>query len=618
MTEQSVQDRYFELLKAYVESPEEKFLATAAELGRELVELSAPPEDIVELHEHALEQLVQAKPGLTLRDTVPNAWTPLMELLMVHGLAFRERSEARDRAEAALRASEELLRQVLDTSPNCVFVKDHDGKYILANEAVAGLYGVPLEKIIGMTDCDLAEMSKSSMEAAERSMADDLEVIESKQSQFTPEELFVLGDGTTKWFQVTRMPLVRENTPDCVLVVAVDITERKRAEELMRQQERLAAVGQLATNVALDLNNMMTSITLTAQMLQDQLDPQSDLSPGLDVILSEAQRASDLMMQILDFSRRSYIETQPVDMKPLVDKVVETLRRTLPENIRLVIEVGQKEYVVDADSARIQRAVMNLVVNARNAMPEGGEIHIGLSRMEVRAMETLSDGIGRPEVDVTPGEWICVTVSDTGFSIPPQDLPHIFEPFFAAQTLGRRAGFNLAQVYGIVKQHGGHIEVKTSEERGATFRIYLPPRKVEEIKVAAVEGDAVAIPPGRGETILLVEDEDNIRVAAKRILESLGCHVLAAAGGQEALEMYRAAEKVDLLITDLVMPGTGGKELLRELKKTMPGLKALVITGYVSPETLQELKDAGFLNIVSKPFTVDILTEVVQRALEED
>ena len=167
-------------------------------------------------------------------------------------------------------------------------------------------------------------------------------------------------------------------------------------------------------------------------------------------------------------------------------------------------------------------------------------------------------------------------------------------------------------------QHGGHIEVKTSEERGATFRIYLPPRKVEEIKVAEVEEDAVAVSPGREETILLVEDEDNIRVAAKRILESLGCQVLAAAGGLEALEMYQAAEKVDLMITDLVMPGMGGKELLRELKKTTLDLKALVITGYVSPETLQELKDEGFLNVVSKPFTVDVLTEVVHRALEED
>jgi two-component system cell cycle sensor histidine kinase/response regulator CckA len=251
-------------------------------------------------------------------------------------------------------------------------------------------------------------------------------------------------------------------------------------------------------------------------------------------------------------------------------------------------------------------------------MPEGGEVHIGLSRMELRATETPSDGIGRPVVDMTPGEWICITVSDTGFSIPPQDLPYIFEPFSAVQTLGRRAGFNLAQVYGIVTQHGGHIEVKTSEEQGATFRIYLPPRKVEEIKVAEVEEEAVAVSPGRGNTILLVEDEDNIRVAAKRILESLGCQVLAAADGLEALDMYRAAAKVDLMITDLVMPGMGGKELLRELKKTTPDLKALVITGYVSPETLQELRSEGFLNVVSKPFTVDILTEVVQRALEED
>ncbi len=618
MTEQSIQNRYFELLKAYVANPEEKFLASVAELGRELVTLDAPPEDIVELHERALGRLAQEEPDLTLQDTIPNAWTPLMELLMIHSLAFRERSEARDRAEAALRASEELLRQVLDTSPTCIFVKDREGRYILANEAVAELYGLSPDEIVGLTDRDLAEMSKSGMEAAERSMADDLEVIESKQAKFTPEELFVLWDGTTRWFQVTKMPLIRENTPDCVLVVAVDITERKRAEEVMRQQERLAAVGQLATNMALDFNNIMTSITLTSQMLKDQLNAESNLLPSLDIILNEAQRASDLVVQILDFSRRSYIETQPVNLKPLIDEVLETLRRTLPKNIRLLIEVGREDYVVDADPGRIQRAVMNLAVNARNAMPDGGEIRIGLSRIKVGPDATPSDGIGRPVVDMAPGEWACITISDTGFSIPPQDLPHIFEPFFAAKTLGRRTGFSLAQVYGIVVQHGGHIDVKTAEEKGTMFRIYLPAREVGQIHEEVKEDDGSDIPLGDGEIILLVEDESYIRKAAERILKSVGYQVLTATDGQNALDIYRAAQRVDLVITDLVMPGIGGKELLRELRKTVPDLKALAITGYVSPETLQELKDEGFLNIVSKPFTVDVLTSAIHRALHPD
>ncbi|MCP4544295.1 MAG: response regulator [Chloroflexi bacterium] len=620
MTEQSIQNRYFELLKAYVASPEEKFLALVAELGRELVVLDAPPEDIVELHERALGRLAQEQPNLALQDTIPNAWTPLMELLMIHSLAFRERSEARDRAEAALRASEELLRQILDTSPNCVFVKDRQGRFILVNEAVVELYDIPADEIVGRTERDLAEMSKSSVEAAERSMMDDLEVIESKQSKFTPEEPFVLWDGTTKWFQVTKMPLIRENTPDCVLVIAVDITERKRAEELMRQQERLAAVGQLATNVALDFNNIMTSITLTTQMLKDQLDAESNLSPSLDIILSEAQRASDLVVQILDFSHRSYIKAQPVDLKPLINEVAETLQRTLPESIHFLVEVGQKAYMVDADSARIRRAVMNLVVNARDAMPEGGEIRVRLSRMEVEADEIPLDGIGRPVTDMIPGEWVCITVSDTGFSIPPQDLPYIFEPFSAAKILGRKTGYSLAQVYGIVIQHDGHIDVKTAEERGTTFQIYLPAREAEQMGqvVEEVEEDTVSTQQGGGEIILLVEDENNIRVAAERILKSLGYKVLTATDGQEALQIYRASEGIDLLITDLVMPEIGGKELLRELKKTTPDLKSLAITGYVSPVTLQELRDEGFLAVVSKPFTMDVLAGAIHRALDED
>jgi two-component system cell cycle sensor histidine kinase/response regulator CckA len=614
MKEQSVQDRYFELLKAYSASPEEKYLAAVAELGRELVVFDAPPEDIVEIHEGALGRLAQEKPDLTLADAVPDISTPLMELLMIHSLAFRERAEARARAEAALRTSEGLLRRVIDTSPDCIFVRDGDGKYVLVNAAMAELYGTTPEQMVGMTGYDLVKMSKISVEAAEKFVAGDQEVIESRQSRFIPEQLLVLPDGTTRWFQITKMPLVRERTPDCVLVIAVDITERKRVEELMRKQERLAAVGELAARITLDLNNMMTSIILTVQMLKDQPGISTDLSLDLDVVLNEARRASDLGEQILDLSRRSYIETRPVDLRLFVADVVETLRQTLPEGLRLLVDVGQEEYMVEADSARLRRAVMNLVVAPQDAMPAAGEVRIGLSRIEV-----TPDGSTMPVADMTPGEWGCITVSDTRFDISPQDLPHIFEPFFTTQVLGKRTSFNLAQAYGIVAQHGGHIAVKTMEEQGATFQIYLPAGQAEKMReVEEGEERDWTVLQGRGETILLVEDEDNLRAAAKKILESLGYHVLTATNGREALEVYRSAPRVDLMITDLVMPEMGGKELLRELSKITPDLKALVITGYLSPEALQGLKDEGFLNIVPKPFTVDILTEATYQALRED
>jgi PAS domain S-box-containing protein len=614
MTERSIQDRYFELLQAYVTSPEERFLAAVAELGRELVVLDAPPEDIVEIHEHALGRLAQERPDLTLSDAVPDISTPLMELLMIHGLAFRERAEARDRAEAALRASEDLLRRVIDTSPSCIYVRDRDGKYVLVNKTMSALYGMTPEQMVGMTTYNLVKMSKISVEAAEKLTVDDRKVIETKQSRFIPEERLVLLDGTTKWFQITKMPLVRERTPDCVLVVAVDITERKRAEELMRKQERLAAVGELATSLALDLNNMMTSIILTVQMLKSQSGLPSDLSLDLDVILSEAQRASDLGEQILDLSRRSYIETRPVDLRQFIEDVAATLRQTLPENLGLFTDIGQEEYIVEADPARIQRAVMNLVIAPQDATPEDGEIRIELSRLEVSP-----DVAEMPVANMTPGEWVCITVSDMRFVIPPQDLPHVFEPFFTTQVLGKRTSFNLAQVYGIVVQHDGYVTVKTTEEHGTAFQIYLPAAQAERVGEVEreIEEDRTVL-RGKGETILLVEDESNIRLAAQKILESLGYQVLTATDGRKALEVYQSVGKVDLMITDLVMPEMGGRELLHELKKLMPNLKALVITGYISPEALQELKDEGFLNIVPKPFTVDVLMEATHRALKED
>jgi CheY-like chemotaxis protein len=332
----------------------------------------------------------------------------------------------------------------------------------------------------------------------------------------------------------------------------------------------------------------------------------------LDVILSEAQRAAGLGEQILDFSRRSYIETQPIDLGPLIEEVAETLRQTLPKSIRLFIEMGQEAYVVNANLTRVQRAVMNLVVNARDAMPEGGEVHIGLSRVEVQ------QDAEPPVAEMVPGEWVCITVSDTGFGFLPQDLPYIFEPFFTPKALGKRMGLELAQVYGIVMQHNGHIEVETTEKEGATFRIYLPACDVEEVQDAAEVEQDFTISQGRGETILLVEDEKNVRQAGERILESLGYRVLTATNGREALQVYQAAEEVDLVITDLVMPGMGGEELAQELAKMTPNLKILAITGYVSQETLQGLMDAGFLNVIHKPFTVDVLVKAIYRALGED
>jgi CheY-like chemotaxis protein len=262
---------------------------------------------------------------------------------------------------------------------------------------------------------------------------------------------------------------------------------------------------------------------------------------------------------------------------------------------------------------------MNLAVNARDAMtssssvetPEGGELRVELTRVEVKPDRS-------PPVEEMPlGEWVCLAVSDTGTGIPPEVLSHVFEPFFTTKGPGEGVGLGLAQVYGIVKQHEGYIGVETEAGKGTTFRVYLPAHGGEAVKGAEAEEDSTP-PQGQGETILLVEDSERIREAGREVLESLGYRVLTAANGREALEVHEAEGRVDLVITDLVMPEMGGRRLVRDLRKETPDLKALAITGHIVEEDLRKLRKEGFLDIIYKPLDVHKLATAVRQALDED
>jgi CheY-like chemotaxis protein len=303
--------------------------------------------------------------------------------------------------------------------------------------------------------------------------------------------------------------------------------------------------------------------------------------------------------------------TQPVDLVSFIEEVIDVLQRTIPENIRLFLEMGAEECMVEADPTRIQQALVNLALNARDAMLEGGELRVGLSRVEVRSEEEP------PVAEMSPGSWICLTVSDTGAGITAEAQAHLFEPFFTTKPVGKGTGLGLAQVYGIVKQHKGHIGVETAEGEGTVFRIYLPAYEEEEKEMEEIMEEPSALPQGQGETILLVEDEKRLRDAMRGILELLGYRVLTAPHGEEALEVYREAEeKVDLVITDLVMPGMGGRQLVQELIRGNPNLRALAITGHVMRADLEALRSMGFLDVVHKPFDAGRLAKVVRDALD--
>ena len=508
----------------------------------------------------------------------------------------------RRQIEEALQESEATLSSLLQAAPIGIgLVTEHALRW--TNEQVGRMTGYSQQELIGLPTRTLYE-NDEVYEHADRIKHQEIK----SRGSATVETRWRHKDGHVIDVMLSSSA-VRPGDPSAgIIFTAQDITERNRLERQIQHQERLAAIGQLAGGIAHDFNNFLTSIMLYAQLLLGKPNMAPDVASNVDVILSESRRAAELVRQVLDFSRRSMIEAQPVSLSACIQEIVDMLGHTLPENIRLLVEVSGDGCVINADPTRIQQVIMNLVVNARDAMPQGGKLRIKLSPTTVRVGEIP------PVADMPPGEWACLTISDTGTGMSDEVRAHLFEPFFTTKEPGKGTGLGLAQVHGIVKQHDGYIDVQTEVGTGTTFQIYLP-RHGEEAEKRAPE--PTTLPRGAGETILLVEDEESVRIAASEILKSLGYHVLTAVNGKQALEIHSSAERIDLVITDLVMPEMGGKDLIETLLKSSPDLKTIVITGYSLNEELQDLRDEGITRIITKPLELHTLAEAVRRVLED-
>jgi PAS domain S-box-containing protein len=502
---------------------------------------------------------------------------------------------------AALESEQRKLETLVEHLPEGILLLDGSGRILLANPAARTC--LPL-----LTAIEHPATGRAG-EVLTHLAGRSLDELLNPPLEGPWHELEVSGP-PQRFFQAAARPVrLAADSVGWALVIQ-DVTEQRQAQERIQQQERLAAVGQLAGGIAHDFNNLLSAIMLYAQIPLNKPGLPPEAAQSLEIIAGESRRAAELVQQILDFSRRSTIETRPVDLKPFVEEAMRMLERTIPENISLVLRVQLGEYMVRADPTRIQQVLMNLVVNARDAMPGGGVLRIELASLEVSLEEQP------PVAEMEPGQWICLSVSDTGEGIPPQVLPHIFEPFFTTKPRGEGAGLGLAQVHGIVTQHGGYCDVGTKMGEGATFYVYLPAYHAAE--EAAREGEVGTTPEGKGETILLVEDNEQLREAAQRILESLGYRVLAAANGREALERYETTEGIDLVLTDVVMPEMGAADLARALGNIDPSAKVLAISGYVAAEELQAVKAAGIPDVIPKPLDADVLAKAIRRALDAE
>lgn len=386
-----------------------------------------------------------------------------------------------------------------------------------------------------------------------------------------------------------------------------DITERTHSEEGLRQQGRLAVVGQMAAGIAHDFNNILAVIMLYTQMLQLTSQNENE-KRHLATIYQQSVHAANLVEQILDFSRRSSMERIPLDIVPFVKEMVKLWQRTLPEHIRIEMICESQSLTVRADPARLQQALMNIVINARDAMPNGG-----LLRLELGALLPGPNSLP-PWPSPPSGAWLRLIVSDTGSGIPAEVMPHLFEPFFTTKPPGKGTGLGLSQVYGIVQQLEGQIQVESVVGEGTQFMIYLP--LLAQSNVQSMGAAPMHPPHGHGELVLLVEDEDALREAVKEMLTGLGYHVITASNGVAALSAYAAhGGAFALVLSDLIMPDMGGLELHRELIRLDPQSRILLVTGYPRE---QETEFAENLQWIQKPFTMDTLAQRVADAIYRD
>jgi signal transduction histidine kinase len=413
-----------------------------------------------------------------------------------------------------------------------------------------------------------------------------------------------------KIFEVAARTVAPEGEHEGWVIVLRDVSDERKSQEHARQQERLAAVGQLAAGIAHDFNNILTSIIGYAELVRSSVDISELTQQDLHRIIEQSQRAAQLVRQILDFSRQSITQKRPIDLLPFLKETVKLLKRTIPENIRITLDFPPDRhlYTINGDPVQLQQTLTNLAVNARDAMPGGGELSISLRQFEIN-QETAP-----PHPDLQAGNWVELAVADTGYGISPEDEPHLFEPFFTTKEVGRGTGLGLAQVYGIVSQHNGLIQVFSQVNQGATFNIYFP--AVVETNQQPPQPAFISAARGRGETILLVEDNKTVLKVTRSLLEHLGYKVLTARNGQEAIDTHHKHHAgIDLVLSDITMPVMDGVTLAKELHKIDAAVKIVALTGYPLEKEAKTLLDQGFMDWIQKPLEMEDLAQVVARSL---
>jgi signal transduction histidine kinase len=493
-----------------------------------------------------------------------------------------------------LEREQERLSSLVERLPVGVLLLNEEYNLVLANS-----YGSEILSLLGMEN-----ISSGIDSLGPYSIEELIERYEDPQ----PAEINLDGS-QPRIFEIKTRALGGE-IPHWILMLR-DVTIERHNQSRIQMQDRLATVGQLAAGIAHDFNNIMATILVYSDLLLKDLALNPTGLERLSIIQQQVQRASSLIRQILDFSRQSVMEQNTLDLLPFIKEFDRLLERVLPETIRVELNYQPGSYPVHADPTRLQQVLMNLAINARDAMPEGGILRFDLNRI------ILQPGEIPPSPFLPNGEWISISVGDTGMGIPPEVIPHIFEPFFSTKPIGEGTGLGLAQAYGIVKQHGGYIDVHSEISEGTRFSIYLPTLPVEQIDINPVKYSSPL--QGHGQTILVVEDDPTTLNAIQDLLESQEYRVLTASNGNEAMQIFELNPGgIDLLVSDMVMPEMGGLALYNQVKDRWPQLKILFVTGHPMGTESQSFLEEKRINWLHKPFSVPEFFATVEELLASD
>ncbi len=517
----------------------------------------------------------------------------------------------RTQAEEALAESEQKFRLLAEQAlMGIMILQDDKVKYV--NGAMADIIGSTVEDLSRHGLVDILEYVHPDdrafvMEQARKKQAGEADVV----THYTYHGLRRSGEDA--WIELYSKTVVYEGK-SADLVTIIDVTERHRAEEersrleeQLRHTQKMEAVGTLAGGIAHDFSNLLTGILGYAQVLKLKGEPGDDVVAAADVIERAATRAGELTTQLLDFARKGKLQNVPVDMHRVMGDVLAILSRTIDKRIDMAQRLRADPPLVTGDPSQLEQVVMNLAVNACDAMRDGGRLTLETSTVD------LDEERCGAHAGISPGSYLVVSVADTGVGIPDEIRDRIFEPFFTTKELGRGTGMGLAMVYGIVKSHGGSIEIDSEAGSGTTFRVYLPLAKDAALREIPEPTKALVYGTGR---ILVVDDEESVRKSVESTLSLLGYDVVAAHDGMAAVEFYKDhVGEVDLVVLDLVMPIMDGRECFKRLKELDPGVKALLATGRAPDGDARELLDKGVLGFIKKPFTIAELSEAVAKTL---